>query len=112
MSLAGTQSGNDPPPDEAARVKLRGKALGWLREDLTAWSKVVDGNEPACKRHIAGMLALWQQDSDLAGIRDEAALAKLLEAERKAFRALWADVEALRKKAADGGRSKERDACQ
>jgi serine/threonine protein kinase/tetratricopeptide (TPR) repeat protein len=108
-SLAGTQSGNDSPPDEAARVKLREKALGWLREDLAAWDKVVDGKEPARKRHVAGMLALWQQDSDLAGIRDEAALAKLPEAEREAFRALWADVEALRKKAAEGGKDLQTD---
>jgi hypothetical protein len=103
-SLAGTQSGNDSPADEAARVRLRGKALAWLREDLTALSKVVNGNEPARKKDIAERLALWQQDADLAGIRDEAA--KLPDAERKAFRALWADVEALRKKAVDGGRSK------
>jgi hypothetical protein len=44
-------------------------------------------------------LAHWKTDPDLAGIRDEEALAKLPEAERKEFRSLWADVEALRKKA-------------
>jgi tetratricopeptide (TPR) repeat protein/tRNA A-37 threonylcarbamoyl transferase component Bud32 len=107
-SLAGTRSGkDDPPPDSAARVKLREKALGWLRADVAAWSKVLDGNEPARKRHAAGILALWQKDSDLACIRDEAALAKFSEAERKAFRVLWADVESLRKRAEDGGRSKD-----
>jgi hypothetical protein len=37
--------------------------------------------------------------SYLAGIRDEAGLAKFPDQEREALRALWADVEALRKKA-------------
>ena len=34
----------------------------------------------------------WQQDTDLAGIRDKAALAKLPAEEQKAFTQLWADV--------------------
>ena len=41
----------------------------------------------------------WQQDTDLAGIRDAAALAKLPADEQKAFAQLWADVAALLKKA-------------
>ena len=41
----------------------------------------------------------WQQDTDLAGIRDAAALAKLPADEQKAFTQLWADVAALLKKA-------------
>ncbi len=41
----------------------------------------------------------WQQDTDLAGIRDAAALAKLPADEQKACTQLWADVAALLKKA-------------
>jgi hypothetical protein len=41
----------------------------------------------------------WQRDTDLAGIRDTAALAKLPEDEQKAFTQLWADAAALLKKA-------------
>ena len=44
-------------------------------------------------------LSDWKQDSDLAGIRDAAALAKLPADEQKAFTQLWADVAALLKKA-------------
>jgi hypothetical protein len=44
-------------------------------------------------------LQYWQQDRDLAGLRDAAALAKLLADEQKAFTHLWADVAALLKKA-------------
>ena len=41
----------------------------------------------------------WQKDTDLAGIRDGGALAKLPAPEQKAFAQLWADVAALLKKA-------------
>jgi hypothetical protein len=44
-------------------------------------------------------LAHWQKDSDLAGLRDVTALAKLPAQEQKAFAQLWADVAALLKKA-------------
>jgi hypothetical protein len=106
-SLAGSGLGKDGPrPDEADRAKLRGQAQAWLRADLESWSNVLQGeggSEPARKLGVARTLASWKEDSDLAGIRDEAALAKLPEGEREAFRSLWADVEALRKKAAGAG---------
>jgi hypothetical protein len=41
----------------------------------------------------------WQKDSDLAGLRDKDALAKLPPEERAACKRLWADVAALRQKA-------------
>ena len=95
-ALAGTGSGKDePPPDEATRLGLREKALGWLRADLAAWAKVLDGGDEPARKTVAPTLAHWKADSDLAGIRDEPALAKVPEAEREAFRSLWADVEAL-----------------
>jgi hypothetical protein len=34
----------------------------------------------------------WLDDSDFAGVRGEAALAKLPETERRAWQKLWADV--------------------
>jgi tetratricopeptide (TPR) repeat protein len=44
---------------------------------------------------------LWKQKTDLASIRDAAVLARLAADEQKAFAQLWADVEALLKKAAE-----------
>ena len=41
----------------------------------------------------------WQDDTDLASIRDAAAQAKLPAEEQKAFTQLWAEVAALLKKA-------------
>jgi hypothetical protein len=41
----------------------------------------------------------WQRDPDLAGLRDEAALARLPEADQKAWRTFWAEVATLLKRA-------------
>ena len=43
-------------------------------------------------------LAHWQQDADLAPLRDAKELAALPEKERAAWQQLWADVAALLKK--------------
>jgi hypothetical protein len=42
----------------------------------------------------------WQQDANLASVRDADALTKLPEAERAAWQQLWAEVETLCQKAA------------
>ena len=49
-------------------------------------------------RLVQQRLAHWGQDPDLAAVRDDKALAALPEKERQAWRKLWADVAALRKK--------------
>jgi hypothetical protein len=41
----------------------------------------------------------WQKDADLASVRDAESLNKLPDHERDAWRRLWADVDALRRKA-------------
>jgi hypothetical protein len=41
------------------------------------------------------MLEHWQRDTDLAGLREEAALARLPHKERQACRLLWARVQQL-----------------
>jgi hypothetical protein len=44
------------------------------------------------RRAVQKMLGHWQADPDLAGVRGEPALAKLPEAEREAWRTLWAVI--------------------
>ena len=51
------------------------------------------------KRAVQQRLTHWQTDPDLAGVRDQAGLAKLPDTERAAWAKLWADVEALRNRA-------------
>jgi hypothetical protein len=101
-ALAAAGRGEDAPkPDDAARTKLRSQAQGWLRAELAAWSKVLDSGDPKARAAVAQILRHWKGDSDLAGVRDADVLSALPEAERKEWQALWADVDALLKKAED-----------
>jgi tetratricopeptide (TPR) repeat protein len=103
VAMAGCGVGNDdPPPGEAARAALRAQALDWLRAELVAWSKQIESGPP--QGHLAVVQALqhWQVDADLTGVRTAESLARLSEAERVAWRALWADVDALLHRAQRG----------
>ena len=89
---------DDPKPDDAAQAKLRGQALGWLKAELAVWSKILDSGDPKARAAVAPTLRHWQQDPDLAGVRDEAALARLPAAERADWSALWDAVDRLLKR--------------
>ena len=90
---------DDPPPDEAAKARLRGQALGWLKAELESWTRLLGSGPPQARPAIVKTLQHWQKDTDLAGIRDPEARARLPEAEQNAWRAFWAEVDALLKKA-------------
>jgi tetratricopeptide (TPR) repeat protein len=95
-ALAGCGQGQDADQlDGKGRARWRRQALDWLRADLAAWGKEVEKARPVVQR----TLQHWQQDPDLAGLRGEAALAQLPEAERQACRKLWAEVQALLQRA-------------
>jgi serine/threonine-protein kinase len=102
-SLAAIGQGKDDPPrDDAVKAKLRRQALDWLKAELSAWKRAAETVEPATKGMVAKTLADWKEDADLAAIRDARALAKLPEAARKQWQSLWADVDALLKRARGG----------
>ena len=95
-ALAGCGQGqDDPPPDEPARAGLRRQALDWLGTELVAWGRVLDAGDPKARAAVALTLQHWKEDSDLAGIRTAASLARLPESERKLWRSLWAEVDRL-----------------
>jgi tetratricopeptide (TPR) repeat protein len=95
-ALAGCGAGSDDsPPGEATRAALREQALGWLRAELAVWSKRVELGPAEGRSAVVQALRPWQVDTDLAGVRAPAALARLPAAERAAWQALWADVDAL-----------------
>jgi hypothetical protein len=99
-ALAAAGQGQDEPPlDDTAKTKLRRQALDWLRAELTALGKLLAPGTPQVRAAVADDLQHWNQDSDLAGIRTAESLAKLPEAERKEWQALWSEVEALLKRA-------------
>jgi serine/threonine-protein kinase len=88
---------------DADRAKLRNQARTWLEAELKTWSGLLESAEPEQRQAIAETLKHWQIDTDLATVRDEAALAKLPADERDAWKSLWAKVGALLKRA--GGSS-------
>jgi serine/threonine-protein kinase len=88
--------GAAPPPADVDRARLRNQARAWLEVELKAWSSLLESAKGHKQRHaIAGTLEHWREDTDLAGVRDEAALAKLPGAEREAWTSLWAKVDRL-----------------
>jgi serine/threonine-protein kinase len=99
-ALAAAGAGEDAGKlDDKERSRLRKQALDWLRAYLAQLTELIAGGPPAARPFVHQTVQRWQQDSDLAGIRDKAALDKLPAEEQKAFTQLWIDVAALRKKA-------------
>jgi hypothetical protein len=97
---AAAEGKDDRAPDDAVKLKLRQRALAWLQAELTVWKKLLETAKPEQRAPITRTLKHWQQDSDLAGLRDAGHLAKLPGAEQTAWQALWADVAVLIERAA------------
>jgi serine/threonine-protein kinase len=81
------------------RMTLRRRALGWLRDDLSQYAKMADREGPSGKKRVREHLMHWRHDTALASVRDQAALAELPDDERRAWRQLWQEVDALLDKA-------------
>jgi tetratricopeptide (TPR) repeat protein len=100
-ALAGCGQGKDADKlDDKERARLRQQALDWLRADLKAYRQVMDKSAGKAGPAIAQRMQHWLQDNDFGGVRGEAALLKLPEAERPAWQKLWQEVEALRQQTA------------
>ena len=60
LAAAG-QGKDDPPLDDAAKTKLRGQALDWLKAELTVLSKLFDTGPPQERPAILAKLSVaWQ----------------------------------------------------
>ena len=95
-ALAGAGTGMDVPPlDVAGKARWRKQAKDWLNADLAALSKISESGSPQARQEVFVTLQRWKIATDLKGIRDEPALAKLPPDEQKACRALWVAVDAL-----------------
>jgi serine/threonine-protein kinase len=97
---AATGQGEDAAKlDDKERTRLRKQALDWLRADLALWTRQLESGKPADSAAVQQTLRHWHKDTDLAGLRDKVALAKLPAQEQKALTQMWADVAVLLKKA-------------
>jgi formylglycine-generating enzyme required for sulfatase activity len=95
-ALAGCGLGKESAKLSAAeQTHWRRKALEWLRTDLVELSKTLDSGLRADADIVQEMLTLWQDEPDLAGLREPARLKELAEDERIGCLALWAEVAAV-----------------
>ncbi len=93
---AGTGRSEDSKPlDEPERARLRKQSLDWLRADLAQHARKLETGKPQDRAAAQAALREWQEEPDLACIRDPATLASLPPEERDAFGRLWADVAEL-----------------
>jgi serine/threonine-protein kinase len=100
-ALAGCGQGKDAAKlDSKEYARLRTQSVDWLRADLTAW-RSESKKSPAKNRLVVEKMRHWQQDADFNGVRGDAALSELPEAESQAWRKLWEDVAALERRAAE-----------
>jgi hypothetical protein len=83
-------------PDKVT-VKLRHQALRWLRADRELNENLALQDDPAAKQLVRQRMSHWQQDRDLAPMRDKDHLDRLPEDECTDWRTFWSDVATLRK---------------
>jgi hypothetical protein len=98
--LAGVGQGEDDPrPDEAARNQWRAQARDWFRADLGLYAKQLETGNANDRKVIANHLQHWKVCPDLAPVRDSEARKTFPEAEQKEWHELWAEFDALLKRA-------------
>ncbi|HVS34478.1 MAG TPA: tetratricopeptide repeat protein [Gemmataceae bacterium] len=99
-ALAGCGKGEDAARlEDKERAQLRQQSRTWLQAELATWSQRIDAGSGVERMAAAQALQRWTKEADLAGVRDVDALAKLPAEEQDAWRKLWADADALRKRA-------------
>ena len=98
-SASAGASRDQPPPDAATKATLRGQALEWLRAELNFWTTLLETGPARVPPEIAHTLEHWQICGALVSVRDTKELNAIPEAERVAWKTLWADVTALISKA-------------
>jgi serine/threonine-protein kinase len=81
--------------DARERARLRKQALAWLHAELRRWAGRLDAGTPGDRALVQRKLRYWQQDPDLAVLRDRMPLAGLDEDEAVGCKALWSEVAAL-----------------
>lgn len=101
-ALAGCGRGKDAESlDDETRDAWRRQALTWLHSSFVYWQKILEAGGTDSNSSVIQQLNHWKHDNDLAGLRNEAALVDRPEAEQRACRALWGEVDELLSKAAD-----------
>lgn len=102
LAAAGQGEGARHLPDKVAALFLR-SALGWLRDDLQAYTRLAQQNNPQLNQVIQQRLTHWRSDPDLASVRNPQTLSELPDNERTAWQTLWREVDELLRQVAKKG---------
>jgi serine/threonine-protein kinase len=96
-ALAGCGVGADAAAlDEAARAHWRGRAREWVTAEVDAAAKEIESSTgAAAEARGRSVLRSLSTSAELAGLRGQAGLAKVPEAERIAWAALWRRISGL-----------------
>lgn len=85
----------DVSRDDAARRVLRLRAYGHLKNALALQSNSLASTDTEIRLGVEREFERWQQDADLASVRDPRVLEELPEEEQQMWRDLWAGVAAV-----------------
>jgi serine/threonine-protein kinase len=92
-ALAGCGHGEDAIGfGDSERRRWRDQAREWLQTDLAARVHAFDANPTAAREGVRKALTRWQEDPDLACVRNPDELGKLNADERREYDALWQAV--------------------
>ena len=69
--------------------------MTWLREDLSAVIGTLDRDFNKVRGHVRQTLTVWQNEPELASIREPTELEKLSPDEKADCRNLWAELNAV-----------------
>jgi serine/threonine-protein kinase len=95
-ALAGSGQGEDAQYfDQRERARWRKQALDWLLADLNITRGILQHKVPQVRLRGQKRLHGWQNEKDLAGIRDQPALDRLPVEEQWTYREFWAEVAEL-----------------
>ena len=94
LAAAGRSRG-EPHPAPADATRSRRLALGWLRDDLAARSRMLRDGQASDKAQLLQALGHWKVDTELIDVRSAGALDRFPEPERREWQALWAEVDSL-----------------
>ena len=95
-ALAADGQGEDAGKlEDKERARLRKQAWDWLWADLAAQRNLVRNSTPSVLERVQANLRRWQEDPDLAAVRDAASLEKLSPEERADWKKLWAEVDRI-----------------
>jgi tetratricopeptide (TPR) repeat protein len=92
-ALAGCGLGKDATTiSTEERARWRKQAREWLRDDLAMWSDALSSESPPTQAVVRKLMARWQMDADLAGVREISAIQELPADEQLEWVALWKSV--------------------